>query len=733
MEPPRRRGTGREAGGRTMTCMPEPGGLSPDSTTPQEGPPGRSGGHQVYPGTTFAIQHVDSISVYNITTTATPARPPRQVRRRTTKFINREAELDQLDALLDDAAEFGGPAVGVLTGYVGVGKSAVAAEWATLRSEAFSDGQLHVALRELRHGGGVAVADVLGDFLRALGATSVPESLSARVMLYRSVTATKRLLVVVDDAVHSAEVTPLIPNSSDAVVLVTAAGDLGELFVDGAQNVGVRLLDSASVKGFFQRVLGADRLRGEDDAIEALATMSSGLPLALAIATGMLARRQDMSVSSLVERLQDDRRRLDTLVVEGDRSLRSIFDAALGEVSGTAAACYVHLGLHVGPVFSAEAAAAASGMPPADARAALEELVDRGLLQYASADRYGFHDLLWAHAVHVAHETLVDSVRDEVQRAVVEWYLAAVQSADIAIIPERLRLSPRLMRESTPRFEDAAQAFAWLTAERANVVSAVRHAVSLGLATLPWRFCEALWLYYLNHRVYVDWQETHQLAIDAAVATGEELAEARVRQQLAWALMEHQEYAAAAAELERARSLAENRSEDLHASIVEFTGKLEYERGRPAEALRWLRQSRAVYQRLGRERGVALQELHIGRAYMHMGQPRRALAYLRAALRGVDGMRDPLTRGHVLSDLGRAWLAVGRFDDAERDLLEAVTLTARLGSPFDQAVASIALGDVLKEKGNVEEARLWWHEVGRLLPDPESRPAREAAQRLRHV
>ena len=106
----------------------------------------------------------------------------------------------------------------------GVGKTATSRHWAHQRIAHFTDGQLHADLGELRHEGGVPVGELLGSFLHALGVPEedVPPALADRSTLYRSRTAGKRLLVVLENAQYAEEVRALIPSAEDSMVLVTA-------------------------------------------------------------------------------------------------------------------------------------------------------------------------------------------------------------------------------------------------------------------------------------------------------------------------------------------------------------------------------------------------------------------------------------------------------------------------------------------------------------------------------
>ncbi|HEU5106941.1 MAG TPA: transcriptional regulator, partial [Micromonosporaceae bacterium] len=137
---------------------------------------------------------------------------PAQLPYATPHFIGRADEQRRLDSLLtgEGAAADDGMVIAVITGTAGVGKTSLALHWAHRISARFPDGQLYVDLRGFDpHRSATDPGDALRGFLDALGvpARRVPDSLEQQAALYRSLLAGRRMMVVLDNARDTDQVT----------------------------------------------------------------------------------------------------------------------------------------------------------------------------------------------------------------------------------------------------------------------------------------------------------------------------------------------------------------------------------------------------------------------------------------------------------------------------------------------------------------------------------------------
>ncbi len=155
-------------------------------------------------------------------------------------FIGRRDQLAALSELLEDP---GGTAViTAIGGTAGVGKTALAVQWAHQVAAVFPDGQLYVNLRGFDPSGApVSTADAVRVFLDGLGvaASQLPATQEGQLGLYRSLMAGKRMLVVLDNARDAAQVRPLLPGSVTSRVVVTSRNQLTGLAVREAARLMV--------------------------------------------------------------------------------------------------------------------------------------------------------------------------------------------------------------------------------------------------------------------------------------------------------------------------------------------------------------------------------------------------------------------------------------------------------------------------------------------------------------
>ena len=295
-------------------------------------------------------------------------------------FTGRERELDVVQQTLTrpTAAQ---PAVVLLGGGGGVGKSALAAHLGHRLQAAFPDGQLHAALRGSR-GCPADPHAVQGRLLRALGTDPgwIPADPDERTEVYRLALGGRRQLLILDDAVDDEQVRPLLPGSGGTAVLITSRGRLST--PPGARVLQLAGLSHEDSLRLLARMLGTERVGREPAAAAAIAHYCGGLPLALRTASARLNTRPHWSLRRYAERLSDEARRLDELT-HSSLSVRDSFTASYNVLPADAREALRSLAELSVPEFDAQLACLLLGKDFAAVEDACEQLVEAHFLTVA--------------------------------------------------------------------------------------------------------------------------------------------------------------------------------------------------------------------------------------------------------------------------------------------------------------------------------------------------------------
>ncbi|MEU2714599.1 BTAD domain-containing putative transcriptional regulator [Streptomyces sp. NPDC007205] len=289
------------------------------------------------------------------------------------------------------------PAIAVISGMAGVGKSALALDVAHGLRERFPDGQLYVNLHGATPGmTPLPSAQALAALLRDLGVEprGIPEHPDAAAALLRSLLAPARILLVLDDAASAAQVRPLLPAGPGCAVIVTSRSPLTAL--DGARRFPLAPLSGEDSAALLRAVSGREGL----DAGHALVELTGRLPLALRVVAARLAARRALTPDALAGQLAETGGRLRNLEYDDlsvRRSLAVAHDAlaaAEREADRDAALTLRHIGALDLPTYGAPLIARLTGTDERRAEAALDRLVDVALLEETAYGRYTPHDLV---------------------------------------------------------------------------------------------------------------------------------------------------------------------------------------------------------------------------------------------------------------------------------------------------------------------------------------------------
>lgn len=298
-----------------------------------------------------------------------------------------------------------------LHGMAGVGKTALAAHLAYQLRPHFPDGVLWARLDTSD------TLAILATFAEAYGQdVSCYRDVASRSRVVRNLLAHKKVLLILDNAEASDQVTPLLPPTGQAVVLVTSRLPTAGLGVKG-QRFEIRpfaATESASTtaEALFAQLLGEDYTRTHAPDIHQIAQHLGQLPLALVIAASRLAHEPLWDTAAFLQRIRNAPQRLDTLHYAG-HSIAPLFQASYDQLPPPAQTLLRVLGSLGQAPFALETIAALLQLSPAQAQAGLRHLFHFSLVQRAPHGRFQLHPLLhdFAHALWQQHPQTVSPVR----------------------------------------------------------------------------------------------------------------------------------------------------------------------------------------------------------------------------------------------------------------------------------------------------------------------------------
>ncbi|BEL01947.1 hypothetical protein Q0Z83_001380 [Actinoplanes sichuanensis] len=341
-------------------------------------------------------------------TTPAPVRPA-QLPPDLPTFTGRGSELATLDGLVDGMSRDGrtAPLIVALDGMGGVGKSTLAVHAAHRHAARFDDGHLYLDLRGDQDDDLLA-GDALAALLYALGmpAAQMPATFDARLGAYRSLTAGRRFLVLLDNVHDPAQVRPLLPNSAAGLVLLTSRRPLlGLAAFDGAHLLRVDVPDPASAQELLRRRLPAATATGRHAVVDEIIELCGRLPLALAILAARLNARPTLSLESVAADLRDSARRLEAFPAgSGTPDPRSAFAWSYRQLGEGAAGLFRLLSVSLSTGITEAACAELSGGDPARTRAELAELAQAALIDEHHDGRVTCHVLVRAYAGELCRE-----------------------------------------------------------------------------------------------------------------------------------------------------------------------------------------------------------------------------------------------------------------------------------------------------------------------------------------
>ncbi|MFE7756434.1 BTAD domain-containing putative transcriptional regulator [Streptomyces sp. NPDC057418] len=669
-------------------------------------------------------------------------------------FTGRAVEVADLEQLLSTAGRQ--PVVAAVSGPPGAGKSTLAVHVAHRVRDAFPDGQLFVDLAGTSECPREST-DVLAEMLRGLGVidSAIPGEPGERAAMFRARLAQRRFLIVLDDAVDGAQVSPLLPGTGGSAVLVSSRRRMPGL---PAYACALGLMRHDDARALFGAIVGADRLRREGaDADRVLAECGS-LPLAVRIAAARLVNRPGWSVGTLADSLRDERGRLGA-VRPGELEVRAGVELSYRHLPEPAAHAFRTFGDLPDDPVPGWLVTVATGCD-SETAGGLETLLDEHLVEVVGRDhlglnRYRMHDLLRSHARELA---LTGDQETRLRRRlhVIDALIALARCANAAM-PTRF-LGVLGEPDARGLTEGPAHAVAptvrarpvdWFESEHRNLVAAVDAAVRLGRTDRAADLAIELAGFFDMRGYYGDWLRTHRLVLDAMPRHDDVRAAALLRN-LGQLHLYQDRYADALVSFDRARALFAELGHrtgeavaavgsgsvhrvmgELGTALETFTAALQdfaaagdrhgeavarnaiasvwLERKDPETAAGWLRGALE----LSRADGDRHREAQVRRrvAVLHelRGESQSARGELERALGIFDELADLHCAAYVQQSIAELCLRQGDAGEASALLIGALAVQQQLGDRRAEARVAGLLGELHDATGRKQTARHYFH------------------------
>jgi DNA-binding SARP family transcriptional activator/tetratricopeptide (TPR) repeat protein len=678
---------------------------------------------------------------------------PRQLPTHTPRFAGREDELAELATLLEKSTQDGVATVVItaINGTAGVGKTALALHWAHHVAERFPDGQLYVNLRGFDPTGTPArPGESLRGFLHALGVhpEQIPTTVDAQAALYRSLTADRRLLVVLDNARDAEHVRPLLPASPGCLVVVTSRNQLAGLTAqEGARLITLDVLTAEDARALLTRHLGHDRVAADPDAVIELIEQCARLPLALAIVAARATAHPTFALRVLVKELSDVSTRLAGLDTgDAATSIRTVFSWSYNYLSAETSRMFRLFGLHPGSHIALSAAARLADRDLARTQETLDELVQAHLLMQYTHGRYTCHDLLRAYAASLTSTHDPEDDQSSAITRLFDHYLQTTASAMRFLHHPEDQYWSDVPQPTASPVVDLATADAWFTAERVNLGAIIAHSAAhrsyadaarlavillFRCVELGDSYADSLTVYYHALRAEHDagdhatevyaltyigighWQQGHyeqainhyKYAITISREIGNPVSEALTLNYLGLVHWRRGNYRLATEGYQRALLLARgNNIRAAEAITLNYLGLVRSQQGQYILAIDCYQRAAEIGRRIGDRVVEAFAMNNCGVVHRRQGHYELATKQHRRSIAISRDIGDRAGEAFALNNLSVVHIQQGRYGPAAGHVQQALATFREIGFVLGETLATNNLGIVLCRQGRYGQA-----------------------------
>jgi len=351
----------------------------------------------------------------------------------------------------------------------------------------------------------------------------------------------------------------------------------------------------------------------------------------------------------------------------------------------------------------------------------LAELARAHLLTEHAPGRYACHDLLRAYAAELAQAHEPGDARDAATLRLLDHYLHTGHGAAVLLDPydDPLTLSRAAPQTVTEEFSAAADAMAWLAAERAGILAAVRLAAAMGFETHAWQLAWAVSAFLLRTAAWDELARAQQTALEAALRAGDIAGQGHALHGLARGHARSGQFAEAYPcfqdALRHFAATGDHVSQaHVHASLAWIAERQE----RPADALGHSLAALDLHHAAGRPGPGEVMALNdVGYCHALLGNYAEAVAYCERALAASQEIGERNWEAATWDSLGYIHHRLGDHGRAVSSYERAIAIYRDLADRFNEADSLDHLGDARHDASDAQAARATWAQALRILTE----------------
>ncbi|CAM5560980.1 hypothetical protein SXANM310S_00952 [Streptomyces xanthochromogenes] len=586
----------------------------------------------------------------------------------------------------------------LVTGKPGVGKTSLALHVAYKVADQYEDGALYADLRGIDSNPALP-EEIMGRFLAGVGVAEdeIPASNDARLDRYRREFASRKVVIILDNAGSEAQVRPLIPPGGEALVLVTSRSNLSGL--EAVHHLFLDVFDDDSSLTFLRNTVGAGVVDGDISSARTVGAMCGHLPLALRIAGNRL---RTATMTELVEELADQRNRLGALEA-GDLAVRAAFNLSFRNLGKIARNSLKRLSLVPGGDFGTSLCAALNDSDERSARSVLRKLSEANLIEASPrAGRYRFHDLI---RLYAQEQFEGDSHKKTAAASsrMLDWLSYSALKANLTLNGQIGRFEfPSVPVAEISSIEEAA---AWIADEAANASATIDLLLkssdpdrAKALATQLSLACEVV-------GDWQAWEDVVNRAIPITESHPDPLFDVSILSSKANLLRYRREFQPALNLASRIYPRAqEAQNKMLIANAAKLLGCLRMDVGDAAGALPLLEESLSLNRELGLNHEIGKALYNLGTVHRASGHAHEAIEHFEQDLEICIEADDMSGAAETMNTLALTHMEIGEFSKSERYQREALKIFEGIGNPHKVSMVCNDLAISLRHQGKVQDA-----------------------------